>query len=186
MDATTAMHQTFGIVDDLVAGLTPDDREKSTPCTEWNVHELINHMCGGGHGIASGLQGQAPPEGGPPDFLADGPSAGWEAMKAHLAEAATPEILSATHQMPFGEVPGEMALSVIVADHLTHAWDLAQATGQGITVSDDLAAFAHGVWQNLVPAEGRPEEGGGFKPVVSVGDDASALDQLIGYTGRTP
>ena len=54
-------------------GLTPDDREKRTPCDKWNVHELIEHMCQGGQMIAGGLQDQAPPE-EMPDFLADGPA----------------------------------------------------------------------------------------------------------------
>ena len=62
--------------------------------------------------------------------------------------------------MPFGEVPGEVALSVITADHLTHAWDLARATGQDIEVDDELAEWALATWQVVVPAEGRPEATG--------------------------
>jgi uncharacterized protein (TIGR03086 family) len=182
MDATTAMNRTYAALEPLFAGLTPDHREMQTPCTEWTVHDLIGHMCGGGHMVAGGLQGQAPPD-ETPDFLADGPVNGWNAAKAHLAEAATPEALAATHTMPFGEVPGEMALSVIVADHLTHGWDLAKATGQAFQPDDDLSEWALAVWQGVVPPEGRQ---GGFDAVVPVGDDASALDRLLGYTGRRP
>lgn len=183
MDATTAMNRTDQIVTGLVANLTPEHREMSTPCTEWTVHDLIEHMCQGGHMIAGGLQGQAPPEDAP-DFLAEGPAAGWSGTMAHLSEAATPETLAATHQMPFGEVPGEMALSVIVADHLTHAWDLARATGQDIAVDDDLAQWALETWSAVVPAEGRT--GDGFAAAVPVADDAPTLDRLVGYTGRNP
>jgi uncharacterized protein (TIGR03086 family) len=87
--------------------------------------------------------------------------------------------------MPFGEVPGEVALSVITADHLTHAWDLARATDQDLAIDDDVAEWALATWQVVVPAEGRPE-GGGFADVVPVADDASPLDRLLGYTGRNP
>ncbi|MGI9607027.1 MAG: TIGR03086 family metal-binding protein [Acidimicrobiales bacterium] len=182
MDATQAMQETDQIVSGLISNLTSDHREMRTPCDEWNVHELIEHMCSGAHGIAGGLQGQAPPEEAP-DLLANGPAAGWAEASGHLTEAATPEILQAMHQMPFGEVPGEAALSVIVADAATHAWDLAQATGQELQMSDELAAFANATWQGLVPAEDRPQPGG-FKPALAASDDASPLEQMLAFTGR--
>lgn len=183
MDATTAMQQTHELVSGLVDQLTPDHREMSTPCDQWTVHDLLGHMCGGAHMVAGGLQGQAPPE-SPPDFLADGPVKGWQQAAEHLAAASTPEALTATHEMPFGEVPGAMALSVITADHITHAWDLAQATGLELAIPDELAAFALATWQPLVPAEGRT--GDGFKPAVPVADDAPVVERLVAYTGRRP
>lgn len=183
MDATKAMHETNDMVSKLIAGLTSEHREMATPCEKWNVHELIEHMVSGGHMMAGGLEGQAPPE-EMPDFLADGPANGWTNMYAHLSDAATPERLGSLHQMPFGEVPGEAALSVIVADHLTHGWDLAQATGQDFSCSDEIAQWALAVWHGLVPPEGRTGET--FGPAVDPGEDASAIDNLIGYTGRQP
>jgi len=183
MDATAALHQTNEVVTRLIGGLTPEHREMRTPCDQWNVHELIDHMCSGAHGIAGGLQGQAPPE-EQPDFLANGPAAGWVAAEAALEQVATPEILTAMHDMPFGNVPGEAAMAVIVSDAATHAWDLAKATDQELGMSEELAEYALATWQGLVPAEGR--DGGGFKAVVPVADDASAVDRMAGYTGRQP
>ena len=129
MDATTAAHRTHAALEPVFAGLTPEHREMSTPCADFTVHDLIAHMCGGAHMIAGGLQGQAPPE-GEQDFLYEGPVNGWNTAKEALLSAATPEVLAAKHQMPFGEVPGAVALAVITADHITHAWDLATATSQ--------------------------------------------------------
>lgn len=183
MEPMTALNQTNELVSGLIANLTPEHREMSTPCDEWSVHDLVGHMCGGAHMIAGGMQGQAPPS-EMPDFLAEGPANGWAGAAAALAAAATPEALSASHQMPFGEVPGAMAVSVITADHLTHAWDLAIATGQQLEVSEELAAFALEAWMPLVPAEGRT--GDGFKAAIEIAADASALDRLVAYTGRQP
>ena len=183
MDATTALNETNQIMTGLIAGLTPDHREMRTPCDKWNVHELIEHVCQGGHGIAMGLLGEAPPE-EDVDVLASGPAAGWASAFAHLEQAATPEILGSLHQMPFGEVPGEAAMSVIVSDHLTHAWDLARATDQEFPASDEIAGWALQVWKGLAPAEGRTGEP--FADVVPVPDDAPAVDQLVAYTGRQP
>jgi uncharacterized protein (TIGR03086 family) len=183
MDATTAMEQSDQIVTDLIAGLSADQRDAPTPCTEWTIHDLLAHMCAGGHMIAGALEGAGMPE-PTPDYLAEGPAAGWASMATHLHQAATPDRLEATHQLPFGEMPGEAALSVIVADHVTHAWDLARASGQDLVVDDELATWALETWKRVVPADGRT--GDGFKAVVPVASDASAVDQLVGYTGRTP
>jgi uncharacterized protein (TIGR03086 family) len=183
MDPTTAMNQSDTLITGLIGGLTPDDRERSTPCDEWTVHELVGHMCGGAQMIAGALQGEAMPS-DPPDFLADGPVAGWAAASASLSAAATPEALAATHTLPFGEMTGSMAVSVIVADQITHAWDLARATGQELDLGDELAEFALATWQPVIPAEGRT--GPGFKAVVEVSDDASTIDRLVAYTGRQP
>ena len=183
MDPTTAMNQTNELVSGLIHNLTPEHRAMSTPCDGWSVHDLLGHMCGGAHMIAGGIQGQAPPS-EMPDFLAEGPAKAWAAAAEALADAATPEALSASHQMPFGEVPGAVAVSVITADHITHAWDLAIATGQQVDVSDELAEFALAAWKPVVPAEGRT--GDGFKAAVAIVNNASALDRLVAYTGRQP
>lgn len=183
MNATDALERSNDLVSGLIGNLTTEHREMRTPCDQWNVHELIEHMCGGAHMIASGLQDQ-PPETDASGLLDDGPAVGWENASEVLSAAATPDALGATHQLPFGEVPGEVALSVIVADHVTHAWDLAQATSQRYEASDELATFALEAWKPVVPVEGRT--GDGFKPAVPVADDASAVDKLVGYTGRTP
>ena len=180
------MQQTNEIVTGLIAGLTPEHREMSTPCDEWNVHDLINHMAGGTHMIAAGLLGEQP-EGSPtdmPDFLTDGPAKGWADAHAHLESAATPENLTAKHQMPFGEVPGEQAVSIIAADVLIHSWDLAQATGQEFKASEELAEFAMATFKPLLPPEARGS--GSFKEEVAVPGDASAVDRMIGFAGRQP
>lgn len=183
MDALTALDSTDKLVSGLIANLTPDDRERATPCTEWTVHDLLEHMCAGGHMIACGLERQTTPA-ETPDYLADGPASGWAATIVHMREAATPDSLSETHKMPFGDVPGEIALSVIVADHATHAWDLARATDQRLDMDDALAEWSLAVWQSVIPAEGRT--GDGFAPAVAVSGSASSVDQLVGYTGRQP
>ena len=183
MDATTALQQSDELLSALIAGLTPDHRELRTPCDQWNVHELVEHVVEGTHGIAGGLTGAAPPE-ETPDFMANGPANAWRLAVAHLSTVATPEVLSAMHQMPFGEVPGEAAVSVIVADQVTHAWDLAKATDQPFAPSEELAQFALSTWQPLVPAQGRT--GDGFKAVIEISDDAPVVDRLVAYTGRQP
>ena len=88
MDATAAMNQTNQIVTGLIGGLTPEHREMPTPCSEWTVHDLIEHMCQGSHMIAGALQDQAPPA-ETPDYLSEGPANGWAGAATALTAAAT-------------------------------------------------------------------------------------------------
>jgi uncharacterized protein (TIGR03086 family) len=183
MNPTDALDRTDRIVSKLITGLTADHRESATPCDEWTVHDLIAHMCGGAHMVAGTMLDEAPPAEAP-DVLADGPAAGWSEAVAHLRRATSPDVLAGTYRFPFGEMPGETALSVIVADLVTHAWDLATATGQVAGIDDDLASWALSTWRPIVPPEGRT--GPGFKDAVTVDGDASPVDQLVAYTGRRP
>ena len=93
MDAKTALQESDVLLTGLTNGLTPEHREMRTPCDQWNVHELVDHICSGTHGIAGGLAGEAPPT-EPPDFMADGPANAWREAAAHLTAVATPEVLS--------------------------------------------------------------------------------------------
>jgi len=189
VNVTEAMNQTNALVTDMVARLTPDQRHLATPCDQWTVDDLLAHICGGTQMVAGGLQGQEPPQGAGPsstphNLLADGPVAAWAAARAALEAAATPDALEAEHQMPFGEVRGEMAVAVITADALTHAWDLSMATGIDHGISSELATFALEAWLPLVPAEGRT--GDGFKAAIEVAADATAIEKLAAFTGREP
>ncbi|NNF55615.1 MAG: TIGR03086 family protein [Acidimicrobiales bacterium] len=183
MDATAAMKQSDELLSGLIAGLTAEHRELRTPCDQWNVHELVDHICSGTHGIAGGLAGEAPPD-EQPDFMAEGPANAWREAAAHLSAVATPEVLNSLHEMPFGHVPGEAAVGLIVADQVTHAWDLAKATDQPYSPSDELAQFALNTWHGFAPAEGRT--GDAFKPAIEISDDAPLVDRLAAYTGRQP
>ncbi len=182
IDPVTARRRIDRTIADLIDGITTEQRGLPTPCEEWNVDQLIAHMVGGGHMIAAGLLGDQPTADADP--LANGLAAAWAATTAHLAEASTPEILDAMHHMPFGEVPGAMALSVITADHIVHAWDLGEALGVDVEIGDDLVALTMSVFGPLAPADDR--SGGQFKDVVEVPDSASALDRMIGFSGRRP
>ncbi|RMH72637.1 MAG: TIGR03086 family protein, partial [Actinomyces sp.] len=161
----------------------PEHRELATPCRKWTVHDLVGHMVGGAAKMAAALDADpaagADPDGDP---LAAGPAQAWADASARLASAATPENLGAERSFPFGTLPGAMGLSVIVADHLTHAWDLARATGQELDVDDELAAWAHQVWSMVLSDELR--NGDAFDVEQPCPAGAPAIDRLAAFTGR--
>jgi uncharacterized protein (TIGR03086 family) len=80
------------------------------------------------------------------------------------------------------EMPAEVAGVVALDELVVHGWDLAVSTAQTYSASADEIAAAVG----LISAFPAPRDGRLFGPVVSIGDDAPALDRLIGLAGRDP
>ena len=182
MNVMTALTATDRLMTSVIDQLVPEHRENPTPCTEWNVHDVIDHVVGGCHMVASGLRGEAMAD-DETNHLADGPGKGWATAYAALTAAATPEVLAADHDMPFGRVTGEQAVSLITADAATHAWDIARGADVDFAMSDDMAEWVLATWRAVIGPDARP---GRFAAVVPVADDAPALDRLLGFTGRQP
>ena len=68
-------------------------------------------------------------------------------------------------EVPWGKVPGRIAVSGYVQEILTHGWDLARATGQPTELDPELASWVLAVAQRILP----PEPRGGeipFGPVI--------------------
>ena len=87
--------------------------------------------------------------------------------------------------MPWGKVPGRIAVSGYVQEIVTHGWDLARATGQPAELDPELASWVLAVAQRILP----PEPRGGeipFGPVVPVPADAGRYAQLAAWLGRQP
>lgn len=184
MEVNDALDETVAIMDGLVAGLTPEHREMKTPCKQFTVHDLINHVVNTSKLVGAVVSGQPeniPAEG--TDHLTEGPVNGWNDGRAALIAAATAENLELVRETPFGEVPGALPMSVAVSDVLVHAWDLAQATDQPISASDGLAAFAQGTWEQVIQPEAR--NGDAFDVEQPCPDDASPLDKVAAFTGRS-
>jgi len=172
----------------IVAAVVPAQLGLPTPCAEYDVRALLSHMVGGLNRIA--IVG----EGG--DALAiparaDGvPDDGWlDAYRAAAARAraawADDARLDALVEVPWGKVPGRIAVSGYVQEILTHGWDLARATGQPTELDPELATWVLAVARRILP----PEPRGGevpFGPVVPVPEGVGVYARLAAWLGRQP
>ena len=111
----------------------PEQWTAPTPCAEWNVRQLVNHMTRGNLNYVSLLDG-----GSAADFLRlrDEDALGSDPVGActrsvrECAEAfRRPGALKQLLDYPLGPVTGEQALAVRTTDATIHAWDLARAIG---------------------------------------------------------
>jgi uncharacterized protein (TIGR03086 family) len=115
-----------------------------TPCTEWDVRALVNHVVGEELWTRPILEGKTIAEVGDRfdgDVLGDDPVGRGRDAAADAADAADEyapkgELV----HLSFGDCPSDEYLRQLAADHLIHAWDLAAATGQSRDLDSVLVA----------------------------------------------
>ena len=171
----------------LVDGVTPDQLGNKTPCVEWTVRDLINHVTGGATMFAlCAEKGSVPDEemgrlmGG--DNLGDDFQGAFHAAASKaMAAYQQPGIMEKVVKLPFGEMPAGVALNIAIFDVATHACDLAVATGQPVPNAEMLATTLQIGRQMVGPELRQP---GMFDPEQTPADSAGPADQLLAFAGR--
>lgn len=187
MDSLALLQQVVDETDKLVQNVGPSDLASSTPCAEWSVRDLINHITGGATMFAmSAEQGSVPDEtmgqlmGG--DNLGDDYKAAWAmASKYALKAFEEPGVMEKMVTLPFGEMPAGVALNIAIFDVATHATDLASATGQKID-DTELLESALAIGKQMIGPELR--QPGVFDAEQPCPDDAPIADRLAAFAGR--
>jgi uncharacterized protein (TIGR03086 family) len=165
----------------LIAKIRHDQWTAPTPCTDWDVHDLVNHLVGMNLVFAALLNDQTPPERGA-DRLRDDPVGAYHDSSAALQNAfEQPGVLEQTYQGPLGTATGAERLQIRIYDLLAHGWDLAQATGQPANLPEDLAEQALIFVREQLASQPRASR---FAPAQTIADDASAIDRLVAFLGR--
>lgn len=168
---------------EIVKGVKMDQLSNPTPCSEFDVRLLLNHMIGGLEMLRQAAAGEkaARPEG---DQFGDDPGKAYDERRKRLLDTIKGEgVLEKTWEMPFAPMPGQMMASIAFVEHVTHGWDLAKATGQDTTIPDDLLKESLEV---VTPMDAMWRMPGVCGPKVDVPDDASETDKFAAFMGRQP
>lgn len=165
---------------DVANGLKSDQLGRSTPCSEWTVQDLLDHLVTGTAYLeaALGADPADPPTPGTAADLAVG-------VDRCLRRMADPAALAHRSASPLGfEWSGIDATAGTFMDVLVHTWDLATATGQDAALAPDLVAACTDMFLPGMPDQGR--QAGIIGPAIDVAPDASPQDQLLAAMGRQP
>jgi uncharacterized protein (TIGR03086 family) len=161
----------------VVAGISPDQLDNSTPCADFTVRGVLEHMIGGATVFTAAFRGVAPGDADFNDVLGD-----FGATLTRLAEAMhSPGALERTIAAPFGDVPGSSFAEYVVLDGLVHGWDLAVATGQSYEPPDELVAAAEDYARRTLDSL---RDGQAFSPAVEPAPSATPIERLAAFTGR--
>ena len=175
----------------IVSGVAPESLADPTPCAGYDVAALIDHLVEAGRRAAALGRGEAPPPGDISPHVELTAAPAQLRRTAEEAEAAWSDDarLAARVAMPWGETYAVATLAdMYLVELATHAWDLAQATGQLGRLDPDLAAPAlegaramiRSEWRDLV-ATGSP-----YGAEVPTPPGATDWERLAAFMGRDP
>ncbi|OEJ24211.1 TIGR03086 family protein [Streptomyces agglomeratus] len=162
-----------------------------TPCTDWSVRDLVNHLTLEQLWVPPLVTEQRPTEEGAGgsfgfdpegDVLGDDPVAAWDRAAADAREAfGAPGALERTVRLSYGETPCSAYCSQMVADLVVHAWDLARAIGADERLPEDLVNFAV---REVGPYSAELEKSGLFAAPVEPPPGADVQTKLLNLLGR--
>ena len=165
----------------------PDDWQRPTPCSEWDVRALVTHIVGANIRYRLSLHG-APTEQLEATRTVD--HLGDDALASFVATADG--VVASFHEdgaleriahHATGDRTGRELLSMRILDVAIHGWDLARAIGADETLPDDVVAFLLDCTADL---DLGPQQRA-FAPVdADVARSASRQDQLLHRLGRHP
>ncbi|MGI8887450.1 MAG: TIGR03086 family metal-binding protein [Nocardioidaceae bacterium] len=169
----------------LVNGIRAEQWTAPTPCIGWTVRDVVRHMITGNDMFAAVLRGDQPSlrDSTATHDGADSSADFRRSADGLLAAFGSPGVMERVVSVPFGSVPGVVALHLRLVEALVHGWDIAHATGQPAWFDDEVAdqelEFTKATLDGVPP--GRTP----FGPPQPVADTAPAIDRLAGLLGRT-
>jgi uncharacterized protein (TIGR03086 family) len=161
--------------------------EQTTPCTDWDLRTLLNHMIlwtsysaerrAYGESVAEELMNK--------DFTAEpGYAQAYQAQIAKAVDAwSKPEAWAGDRNVMGSATPAADIAAMLIAEMVLHGWDIAQATGQDYRCDEGVAQAV----LETVRAQGELfRQYQGFAAIVSVPEDATAFDRALALSGRDP
>lgn len=177
LDPISSAEATLGICQRVLRGVAEADYHKPTVCTDFDVTQLADHLIGSVTFMCAAAGGESGADSVTSPLETRVATAAQAALEAWHVRGLDGEVKVGPHEMPAGA-----ALGILSIDFLVHAWDFAQATGQQVPVSDEVAQHVLGLARQIITPETRG--GGSFADPIEAGPDASLLDRLIAFTGR--
>jgi uncharacterized protein (TIGR03086 family) len=168
-----------------VRGVKADKLGAPTPCRDWDVRTLTNHLLQVICALNAAGSGEAlPDEWWQRDLMSDDWAARFddEARRA-IAAWADPAAWQGAVSMGSTEMPATLVATMLASDLVIHGWDLARATGQDYRCDAAAAEMTY----RFIADTGEQGRGMGiYAEPVPVPDDAPTLDRALGLSGRDP
>jgi uncharacterized protein (TIGR03086 family) len=173
----------------IVRAIKADQLDAATPCSQYDVGKLINHLLFWGPSLEGAARKQPvePPAASDRELdLTDGDWAGkLEAQINRLVTAwGEPDAWEGTTQMggPM-PLPALMIGGMVLSELVVHGWDLARAIGHVPRWDDEVLDV---VYQEVDKTAEQGRDMGAYGPRILVPDTAPVLDRILGLTGRDP
>src|ERR1700712_2175722 len=126
-------------LEDLVGGVRPDQLDDPTPCPDFDVRALVDHIVTMLGNFAAGAQGHPVP-----DVSTEDPAKAVHVRSEQIIDGwrrnGTARDVQVMGSGP--GMPGEAVLGMTLMEYEAHGSDLAMATGQAVPFTDDELGVA--------------------------------------------
>ena len=169
----------------FVSGVRPGQWHDPTPCSEWDVRALLNHMTQENAWAAELFPGKTMAEVGDRldgDVLDGDPIGAFNrSVEAATAAVSVPGAMKAVCHLWFGDIPGSEYAKQLFGGMLIHGWDMAKASRQDAALDAALVELGLPIAEETMAlAEGS----GVFAPQVPVPDHAPPQTRMLAFMGR--
>jgi uncharacterized protein (TIGR03086 family) len=173
----------------VVRDVSPDALSAPTPCTDFTVRALVNHLLFFGPSLAAAGRKEVVPPPAAAESDVDLTAGDWAAdllamlddMSASWSTQAAWD--GATRVLGPTETPAPVIGGMLVGEIALHGWDLARATGHPYPLDDELVSY---LLEQLTMSAEQGRQMGAYGPEVAVPATAAPFDKVLGLTGRDP
>ena len=166
-----------------LVGVADDQLASPTPCSEYTVGDLIDHVDLVSRG-ATALARHAALPGTEAGHLAPH----WrDSVTQHIRELGEawddPRAWQGSANVPGSDLSNETWGKITLTELIVHGWDIAKATGQSLDLPEHTLQACLDHVAKFVPNAPVPALWG---PPVEVAPGAALLDRIVAITGRAP
>jgi uncharacterized protein (TIGR03086 family) len=175
----------------IVAQVSLDQLRLRTPCSEWDLGQLLGHMIGQNHGFAAAADGEASDV----SVWADRPV---EADVAKEYAASAERVLSAFAAGDLDErnfwlpevrggvtLPAATSVGFHFVDYVVHSWDVARAIDVPVVFDDEVLAAVLPIAAAVPDGANRTAPNASFQPGLPAAGTAT-FDKILTLLGRSP
>jgi uncharacterized protein (TIGR03086 family) len=185
-DGITLLEEMLTEAHRLINGVQSDQLDLPTPCAEFDVRALLNHMCTWIQVFDRAVNERALDI----DTETFTLESGWADVFAAAASGVLTGLRANGYDRPMtmtrNPIPGSMVLDMLTMEYIGHGLDLARATGRPHRFTEEQATEALAAAERMIQPQYRGTEPGQFHPVVAIGQDAGRIEQFIAFLGRDP
>jgi uncharacterized protein (TIGR03086 family) len=182
-DAVARIERAAAAVDPAIRSVTPQQLSLPTPCEEWDLRTLLDHLLNNLNGWAETVQGRERPgdDTSPLRDSGDDVAAAWQPAREVVIQAfSEPGALDREVQSRQGPSSARMLAAIAPLELMLHGWDVARSIGAPTDFDPELAEELLVTGRKLM--EGRPRTVFGEEQPAP--PDATAADRLAAFYGR--
>jgi uncharacterized protein (TIGR03086 family) len=176
-DELECAEATFAVLEHVLHGIAADDLEKPTPCREFDIAGLTDHLMNSITVLGGAAGAKFPKRDRTDSVERQVVLAGRPALDAWKRRG-----LDGTVSFGDNEAPATTMVGILSLEFLVHAWDYAAAVGREVNAPDSLSDYVMGLARSIITPQGRTRAG--FDDPIEVRSNAGPLERLLAFTGR--